>query len=210
MDFSYTVAAVGPGHGIVHGDTLVVPIWFAYNKEDEKRHKPSFISTLYSTDHGKSWKVGEIIFPEMLTNPSECTLAITSENEFLISIRHEGEIKKRGLAKSPTGFSDWRDFRFEDNLSDPVCMGSMTYRGGRIYHSNCDSVADRKNLTVKISDDCFKTYRSIAVSEVGGYSDVVLLGEKLYVLYEKTIPTGVAKYSWHPFELFLDGFDLSK
>lgn len=54
VDFSYTVAAVGPGHGIVHGDTLVVPIWFAYNKEDEKRHKPSFISTLYSTDHGKS------------------------------------------------------------------------------------------------------------------------------------------------------------
>lgn len=209
VDFFYNVAAIGPGHGIVHNGTLIVPIWFAYNKEKAKSHRPSFISTLYSKDHGKSWNVGEIIFPDILVNPSECALAITSEEEFLISIRHEGEIKKRGLAKSATGFSGWRDLSFEENLSDPVCMGSMTYHNGNIYHSNCDSDSDRKNLTVKISNDCFKTCQNVYVSEIGGYSDIAMVDNKLFILYEKTIPTGNKTAPLEePFELFFEVLEI--
>ena len=187
VDFFYNVVAVGPGHGIVHNGRLIVPVWFAYNKEDEKKHHPSFIATFYSDDAGKTWRVGESIFKDELVNPSECALAITAQNEVLISIRHEGEIKKRGIAISADGISAWRELRFEENLSDPICMGSMTHREGRIYHSNCDSVSGRRNLTVKISDDLFNTCRSIYVSELGGYSDVALLGDKICVFYEKVI-----------------------
>lgn len=209
VDFVYSVAAIGPGHGILHNDTLVVPIWFAHNQENPKKHRPSFISTLYSEDHGVSWRVGEIIFPSDLKNPSECALAVTASNELLISIRHEGDIKKRGLAKSSTGFSEWRDLHFEDNLADPVCMGSMIYDGVKIYHSNCDSETERKNLTVKISEDCFKTYRSIAISDMGGYSDIALLDNKLYILYEKTIPTGNNTPPLEkPFELFFETLEI--
>lgn len=186
IDFFYTVAAVGPGHGIVHNGRLLVPIWFAYNKHDEKAHHPSFISTLYSEDGGEHFRVGEIILRDMLKNPSECALAITAENEVLISIRHEGEIKKRALAKSADGISSWRELRFADLLSDPVCMGSMTHNNGVIYHSNCDSAQARENLTVNVSDDCFKTCRSIYVSELGGYSDIALLGDKICIFYERT------------------------
>lgn len=215
VDFFYNVAAVGPGHGTVHNGTLVVPIWFAYNKENEKSHHPSFISTLYSLDRGMSWSVGEIIFPSELKNPSECALAVTDNNEFLISIRHEGEPRKRGIAKSANGFSGWYDFHFEDNLTDPVCMGSMTYEGGRIYHSNCDSSLGRVNLTVKISDDCFKTCRSIQVSDIGGYSDIALSGGKLYILYEKTFMKENAIPPCHmgfsaPFELYFDVLDITE
>ena len=200
-DFFYNVVAVGPGHGIVHNGRLIVPIWFAYNREKEKSHHPSFISTFYSDDRGESWKVGEIIFQDKLRNPSECALAVTAENEILISIRHEGEIRTRGLAKSQDGISAWKGLHFEENLTDPICMGSMTHRNGRIYHTNCDSSRDRKNLTVKISDDCFKSYKSIYVSDIGGYSDIAIWEDKLFILYEKTA---------QPFELFFEEINIPK
>ena len=177
------------------------------------------IKIVRSEDHGRTWTAvlliesggntlnNPVMLPDVLKNPSECALAVTEENEVLISIRHEGEIKRRGLAKSPTGFSDWKNFHFEENLPDPVCMGSMTYKNGRIYHSNCDSAAGRKNLTIKISDDCFCTHKSIHVSNVGGYSDIALLGNKLCIVYEKTIPTRKKERPFEPFELFFEIFE---
>lgn len=208
VDFFYNVVAVGPGHGIVHNGRLIVPIWFAYNREKEKSHHPSFISTFYSDDKGESWKVGEIIFRDKLRNPSECALAITAENEILISIRHEGEIRTRGLAKSQDGISAWKGLRFEENLTDPICMGSMTHCNGRIYHSNCDSATERKNLTVKISDDCFKTSHNIRISDMGGYSDIAIWGDKLFILYEKHVST--ERKEIKRFELFFDTINVPK
>ncbi len=206
VGFCYHVVAVGPGHGIVHNGRLLVPVWFAYNQENEQSHRPSFISTLYSDDRGATWKVGEIIFPDALQNPSECALAVTAENEILISIRHEGKLKKRALAKSVNGIADWRELCFEDHLPDPVCMGSMTHQNGKIYHSNCHSVSDRKDLTVKISSDRFQTCTSIYVSEFGGYSDIALLGNKICIFYEKTIPSPstLHPHARKPFELFFE------
>lgn len=215
VNFFYNMVAVGPGHGIVHNGRLLVPVWFANNKENEKSPRPSFISTIYSDDGGERWKIGEIIFQDKLKNPSECALAITAENEVLISIRHEGEIKKRGLAKSIDGISAWKNLHFEDNLSDPVCMGSMTHRDGWIYHSNCDSSDGRKNLTVKISDNCFNTYKNIYVSDIGGYSDIAIWEDKLFVLYEKTVLNEIKEnqikpLDWFkPFELFFDVITVS-
>lgn len=210
VDFFYNVVAVGPGHGIAHNGRLIVPVWFAYNRENEKSHHPSFISTFYSDDRGESWKIGELIFPNELRNPSECALAITAENNFLISIRHEGETRTRGLAKSKDGISAWRELRFEEKLSDPICMGSMTHQNGRIYHTNCDSAHERKNLTVKISDDCFKSCKSIYVSDIGGYSDIAIWDDKLFVLYEKTVLSENKEKPFQPFELFFEVISIAK
>ncbi len=184
VDFFYNVVAVGPGHGILHKGRLIVPVWFAYNRENAKSHHPSFISTLYSEDGGESWRLGELIFKDELINPSECALAVTADGEVLISIRHEGEKRCRVLAKSSNGYSDWHDLRFEEGLPDPVCMGSMTHREGLIYHVNCASVSERKNITVKISRDGFDSFEEIAVSEEGGYSDIALFEDKICVFYE--------------------------
>lgn len=206
VDFFYNVVALGPGHGIVHAGRLIVPMWIAYNKENPKAHRPSFITTFYSDDHGETWNLGERIFEEKLTNPSECALAITAEGEYFISIRHESPQRKRALAVSADGISNWRDFRFAENLSDPVCMGSMTHRDGVIYHSNCDSQEGRVNLTVKISEDCFATHRSIFVSKEAGYSDIALLDDRLCILYEKTIPKEPKGNL--PFALYFETIDL--
>lgn len=204
--FPYTVVALGPGHGIFHKGRLIVPAWFAYDQSNEKAHHPSFATTFYSDDLGESWRVGDPIFRDIIKNGSEAALAITAEGEYLISIRHTGEERMRALALSSDGISGWHDLRFEENLPDPACMGSMTHRDGVIYHINCSNSqkdtpgiwgSSRINLTVKVSKDCFKTFKSIPVSEKGGYSDIALLGEKICVFYEKTTETGA-------FELFFE------
>ena len=87
-DIFYNVAAVGPGHGIVHEGKMIVPIWFAQNKDDQLAHHPSIIATLYSTD-GEKWHLGELIGQKVLIDPSECALAVTADNKVLISIRNE-------------------------------------------------------------------------------------------------------------------------
>lgn len=186
-DFFYNVVAVGPGHGIVHNGRMIVPAWFAQNKEDPKAHGPSIIATLYSDD-GSSWKLGEVIGHDILKNPSECALAITKENKILISIRQENEEHLRAFALSENGVSNWSDVYFHPQIPDPVCMGSMCQENGTIYHINCDCANERENLTVKISDDCFNTFESIAVDNPAGYSDIAVKNGTLYILYERFSP----------------------
>ena len=105
--------------------------------------------------------------------------------------------RTRILAISEDGVSNWEMPIHAHTLPDPICMGSMTHRDGKIYHINCDSKTDRVNLTVKISEDNFKTYKSILVSESGGYSDIALLGDEICVFYEKTNENGA-------FELYFE------
>lgn len=184
--FFYNAVAIGPGHGIVHEGKMILPVWMAYNENKAKAHAPSFVATIYSED-GEKWSFGEVIGKNVLKNPSECSLAITEENEVLISVRNENSGRMRAFARSKTGFSSWRSLHFNACFPDPVCMGSMCYADGKIYHINCDSKSSRENLTVKISDDCFKTYKSVFIDAAGGYSDVAVKDDVLYILYERDI-----------------------
>ena len=194
--YAHTVAAVGPGHGIVHKGRLLVPIWFAYCPEDTSAHHPSFLSILYSEDHGKTWQVGEPVDmgkvgEGVLSDPNESCLAVTAEGGVMISIRNqtEEEPHMRALAFSENGIEGWSVPYLENRLLDAVCEGSMTHRDGTVFHINCDYPVrrQRKNLTVKITKDAFQTYQSILVDREGGYADLVADGEKLYVIYEKGV-----------------------
>ena len=182
--FFYNVIAVGPGHGIVHDGKMIVPVWFAQNREHPQAHRPSIIATLYSTD-GKDWHVGEIIGKDLLMNPSECALAITADNKVFISIRNENEGRRRAFALSDNGFSDWSEAYFDPQMPDPICMGSMCNDSQRIYHINCDSNTKRENLTVKYSDNGFKSFESVFVDTPAGYSDIAVKNNKLYIFYER-------------------------
>lgn len=181
--FFYNCVALGPGHGIVHKGRILFPVWYAQNKEDPSAHGPSKITTLYSDDNGNSWHIGET-FAENLENPNESALASVGD-DVLISIRnHSGFC--RAFAKSKTGIDGWSDAVLFDNMRDPICMGSMYTVGSTVYHINCDNDdKPRINLTVKISDDEFKTYRSIPIDEKGGYSDIAVDGDTMYIIYER-------------------------
>ncbi len=182
----YNVAAIGPGHGIVHNGRILLPAWFAYNHEDEKAHHPSFIRTLYSNDGGESWHLGEIIDKKGMTDPSECALAVW-EGKVIISIRNESDCKRRAFAVSENGYCNWSEPTYMDVLPDPICMGSMFHTDKKLYHINCANTKARENLTIKVSEDMFETYESILVDELGGYSDIAVKDSEIYVIYERDI-----------------------
>lgn len=188
-DFFYNAVAVGPGHGIVHNGKMIVPIWFAQNEEKPWAHHPSVVATLYSAD-GEKWLLGEFIGRDVLVNSSECALAITADNKVLISIRNENDCYQRAFALSDDGFSNWGEVYFNPQIPDPICMGSMCYEKGTIYHINCDSSTAREHLTVKISEDCFKNFESIFVDTPAGYSDIAVKNGTLYILYERDCNNG--------------------
>ena len=186
-DFFYNVVAVGPGHGIVHEGKMIVPVWFAQNREDPYAHAPSIIATLYSTD-GENWALGEVIGKDVLLNPSECALAVTADSSVLISIRNG--LPHRGLALSKDGIHDWSEVYLHPQMPDAICMGSMCHENGKIYHINCVSGIERENLTVKVSEDCFNTFESIFVDTPAGYSDMAVKNGTLYILYERDCYNG--------------------
>ncbi len=181
--FFYNVAAIGPGHGIVKHGVILIPAWFAYNREDEKEPRPSIIATIYSKDGGESWHLGEVIGKESLINPSECALAVW-QDEVVISIRNENPEHQRAFAVSPNGFSDWSEPEFYENMADPICQGSMDHTADALYHVNCDDREERVNLSVKVSRDRFSTFDVIPVDPLGGYADIAV-GNSIYILYEK-------------------------
>lgn len=190
-DRPFYVVAIGPGHGIAHKGRLLVPAWFARNEEDPKEHHPSWVRTLFSEDHGRTWQLGEILGEDLLQNPSECAMAVTAEDQVFLSIRNENPCRIRACAVSETGIGQWEDLRFHENLPDPICMGSMQSAGNKLLHINCASQTDRRELTVKISSDGFASFDAIRVDGPAGYSDLAVLGQAVCVLYERdTFGTG--------------------
>ena len=185
--FFYNVIAVGPGHGIVHNGVILLPVWIGCNKTEPQAHHPSFIATIYSEDDGAAWKLGEVIGREMLTDPSECALAVTPDGKVLISIRNENACRRRAFAVSENGYSGWTDLHFAENMPDPVCMGSMAHTKEEIFHINCACETERRNLTIKISRDRFRTFDEIFVDDPAGYADIAVSKEDIFVLYEKDI-----------------------
>ncbi len=191
--FFYNAVAVGPGHGIVHHGKMIIPVWFAQNKTENKSHHPSVIATLYSTN-GNDWCIGEVIGADILQDPSECTLAVAKENKVLISIRNENDCRRRAFAISDNGIENWQNLHFHDQIPDPVCMGSMCYENETIYHINCNSESERTNLTVRKSDDCFKTFESIFIDSPAGYADIAVQNGTLYILYERDSANGGLRF----------------
>lgn len=182
--FFFNVLAVGPGHSIRYKDHLVVPIWFAENHEEPKAHCPSFVATIYSKD-GSDWKLGEVLGKDMLIDGSECALAITADNKLLISMRNSCPCKMRAFAISESGYDNWENLHFQENMPDPICQGSMTHLNGTLFHINCANAEAREDLTIKVSRDNFESYESIYVDKKGGYSDIAVDEDTLYVFYER-------------------------
>lgn len=185
-DRFYNVAAIGPGHGIVHNGNILLPAWFAYNHEDEKAHHPSYIRTIRSSDGGDTWQLGEVIGEGKLVDPSECALAV-SNGKVIISIRNENAYRRRAFAVSDSGYDNWSEPAFLDNMPDPICMGSMFHTDGEVYHINCTNTIAREDLTVKVSRDLFESFDVIPVDKLGGYSDIAVKDGELFVLYERDI-----------------------
>ncbi|MEI6872740.1 MAG: sialidase family protein [Verrucomicrobiota bacterium] len=214
---NWRVLATGPGHGLqLKNGRLAVPIWLAYGKTGD--HSPSMSGTIYSDDHGKTWHAGEIALPCTADwkNPNETALAELSDGRVMLNARTTSDTNRRLITVSPNGATGWSTPRFDSALFDPKCMGSLirlpSKEGrGRLlfshphnlkYDANGQEIpgahAERKNLSIQISDDDGQTWSGPKTVEkaTSAYSDLALLPDGTTLcFYERKASLTIARLS---------------
>jgi sialidase-1 len=225
--YAWRVVATGPGHGIqLENGRLLVPVWYALGTGGNGHH-PSVNGTVYSDDHGKTWKASDVVMkstPEF-PDPNETTAAQLANGSVMLNVRTEAKENRRTVIVSPNGANDWGEPHLQNDLPDPVCFASLTRlslkkkgRGrNRLLFSNPDNVTrvdgkqtvskDRVKLTVHLSYDEGKSWTVKRSLEEGssGYSDMSVLPDgTILCLYE----TGRAPGSFPDRKLVLARFNL--
>jgi sialidase-1 len=205
--YDWKVLATGPGHGIqLKNGRLLIPVWLSTGKEG---HRPSVVATIYSDDHGKSWKAGEIAIPntEEWVNPSETAVVELADGRVMLNARNESKANRRLVTFSSDGATGWTKPQFAQELQEPICMGSIQRftvqpKGdkNRIVFSNPDNLSradhkeepgkgrDRKNLSIKLSYDEGGTWTTSKTLEPGlsSYSDLAVMPDgTILCLYER-------------------------
>jgi len=183
-DFFWNCIAAGPGHGtVLSSGRLIVPVWLAYNKKDRFSHHPTYVAALYSDDRGTTWQLSPRLDG---SDPNESQIAELSDGRLLMNLRNTAPEKYRYVSFSDDDGSTWTDPVFDKNLPDPGCAAGLFTADGAILFSNCESQTGRVNLTLKKSTDSGKTWQSLPIEPLAGYSDITYSKAtgKAYVLFE--------------------------
>lgn len=199
--YEWKVLATGPGHGIqLRSGRLLIPIWLSTGTGGHA-HRPSVAATIYSDDHGKTWRGGEIALPDTpeFLIPNETIAAELSDGRVLLVSRSESKAHRKIVATSRDGATNWSPPRFHNELPEPICMAGLVRFGKLLLFSNPDNLKrldgkveagrprDRRNLTIRMSGDDAATWPVKRVLEPGwsGYSDLAAGKEWIYCLYER-------------------------
>lgn len=195
FDRHWNVCATGPGHGIAtRSGRLIAPIWIADGAQlDERRiaHQPSWAGAIYSDDHGRTWHAGALA--ETIADANETTIAELPDGRILYNFRNREPEYYRWLGISSDGAEHidrvWRC----DALPDPRCFASMIrLPDGGIVYAGCASGAAnpdlpqaRIHMTLMGCDGDPERWKTLVeVDAQGGYPDVAVYQDSLYVLYE--------------------------
>ena len=217
--YPWVVLAPGPGHGIqLKNGRLVVPFWLSDGGGKEfgpnhRGHRPSIVVSVFSDDHGKTWKAGDVAVPDNDTTviPNETSCVQLADGRVLFNSRNESINYRRLFTFSSNGATDWSKPCFADAFFEPICFGSMCRYSmqpfqskNRILFCNPDSRHDpwiakrpstprsarnrhRTNLTIRMSYDEGNTWPVSKVIDPGiaGYSDIAVSPDGLiHVFYE--------------------------
>jgi sialidase-1 len=207
--YDWTVIATGPGHGLQvrgspAGGRLVVPIWLAYGKDGD--HAPSAAATIYSDDHGATWRAGDLAVPNEppFTNPNETMIATTADGGVVLVTRSVSAANRKIVTRSPDGATGWSPPEFHDALWEPICMAGLLAhpsRPGTLLFSGPRTLArdeagaeipagrgTRQNLSISLSHDDGRTWPVVKTLEAGpaAYSDLAVLPDgTVLCLYER-------------------------
>ena len=209
--YDWHVIAPGVGHAIqLRSGRLLVPIWMSLGKPTgphTRAHRPSAIATIYSDDHGRTWKPGQHhphlkrlksptpANPWPSSSPTAASCSMSAMNP---------RATAASSSSAPTASSHWSKPRFDPQLFDPICAASIVRysthppaRFNRILFSNPDSEAfpgkpphtfrARRNLTIRLSNNDGRTWPVKRVLRPGpsGYSDLAVGPHKtIYSIYE--------------------------
>ena len=221
-DYDWKVLATGPSHAIqlTHGPKrgrLVVPVWLSLGTGGHA-HRPSVTATIYSDDHGKTWKRGAIAVPDTpeFIYPNETVVVQLADGQVMLNTRSESRPHRRLVTISPDGATNWSQPRFDEQLLEPICMAGIVRvrmpngdKPGVIAFSNPHNLSradgketpgknrDRKNVTIKLSDDEGQTWSASRTLEAGfsGYSDLAALPDgTILCFYERGSTDGKNHY----------------
>jgi len=217
--YPWVVQAPGPGHGIqLNNGRIIVPFWLSNGGSSEhgpnkRGHRPSIVVSVYSDDHGKTWKAGDLAVPDnnISVIPNETSCVELSDGRVLFNSRNESPNYRRLLTYSKDGVTNWSIPKFSDSLFEPICFGSMCRYSlkpfqskNRVLFCNPDSRNNpwkakkpdtprsararyRENLTIRMSYDEGETWPISKVIDSGtsGYSDIAVSPDGLiHVFYE--------------------------
>ena len=213
--YPWKVIATGPGHGIqLKSGRLVVPIWLAYGKTGD--HAPSAAATIYSDDHGQSWRAGEIAVPDEgeFGDPNETMIAELSDGRVMLVTRSVSKPNRKLITTSGDGATGWSTPKFHDQLWEPICMASVAAfpsQPGTLLFSNPHSLGrdkegkelpagrgKRQNLSIKLSRDDGATWPVSKTLEAGpsAYSDLAVLSDgTVLCLYEGDNTIACARFN---------------
>jgi len=192
-EFNWKVLATGPGHGLqLKNGRLIVPVWLS-DGTGGHAHRPSVNATIYSDDHGKTWKRGDIIIPNTpeWANPSEAVAVQLTDGRVMFNSRSESKPNRRLVAYSKDGATNWTRPAFHNELAEPICLASLirlSEKPSRLLFVNPNNLTradgkdtpglsrDRKNLSLRLSHDEGQTWPVTKVLEPGpsGYSDLAI------------------------------------
>ena len=234
-EWAWRVIATGPGHGIqLRGGRLVVPVWLA--KSEGGAHGNAAAATIYSDDHGTTWRRGEIAVASNTSTPgiSESTVVELSDGRVMFVARNHAPAQRKVVTFGRNGATGWSRPEFANALLEPICMTSLLatrhqavpgksrllFSGpenldradGKVTPSNRP---DRKNLSIKLSDDDGVTWPVTRTIEPGpsAYSDLAELPDgTILCLYESGRPGATrpnsTKTDWPYARLTLARFNL--
>ncbi|MHC4520119.1 MAG: sialidase family protein, partial [Planctomycetota bacterium] len=131
--YPWVVVAPGPGHGIqMHNGRLVVPFWMSDGGSKEfgpnhRGHRPSIVVAVYSDDHGRTWKAGDVAVPDndVTVIPNETSVIQLADGRVMFNSRNESHNYRRLVTYSPDGATQWSEPRFHDAFFEPICFASM-------------------------------------------------------------------------------------
>jgi len=215
-DYAWKAMATGPAHGIqLTSGRLVVPVWLSTGTGGNA-HRPSIMSVIYSDDHGKTWKAGEIVARdgEGIINPNETVVVQLADGRVMLNIRSESKEHRRLVSFSKDGATTWSKPVFADDLLEPICMASIVRFSvkparNRLLFANPHNLEqargkpnpgqprDRKNLSVKLSYDEGRTWPISKTLEAGfsGYSDLAVSPDgTIFCFYERGSTDGKSSY----------------
>jgi sialidase-1 len=178
---NWTWYATGPCHGIqlTRGSAkgrLLIPC-----DHIEAESLKYYSHTIYSDDHGKSWKLGGTT-PQDQVN--ECTVAELPGGRVILNMRnYDRSQKSRKIAFSTDGGKSWGDITSDRALIEPICQASLltvfAEEEGKhaLYFLNPAHEEKRQNLTLRTSLDEGTSWTDSQVLQAGpsAYSDLTQL-----------------------------------
>ncbi|WP_170126358.1 sialidase family protein [Arenibacter echinorum] len=203
---NWTWYATGPGSGIqILGGKYKGRLVIACD-HIEAATKKYYSHTIFSDDHGSTWKLGGST-PQDQVN--ECEVVELSDHSLMLNMRnYDRNMVSRQLAYSDDGGESWKDMHHHESLVEPICQAS-TLRfqvEDKVYvlFANPADIKKRVNMTLRLSKDDGKSWpiEKQIFSGPSAYSDLSLIdGKSFGILYEGGRESAYEGIIWETFSI---------